>query len=85
MRLAVNLSTSKDAQCDGNRPAQEVSALPPFPPLMENGATVDIDPASPVDLTAGETTPITITVTAEDGATTSEYMVNVYRQRDGVV
>ena len=46
------------------------------------GATVDIDPASPVDLTAGMTTTITITVTAEDGATTSEYMVNVYRQRE---
>ena len=47
-----------------------------------NGATVDIDPASPVDLTAGMTTTITITVTAEDGATTSEYIVNVYRQRE---
>ena len=47
----------------------------------DNGATVDISPASPVDLTAGEKTLITITVTAEDGTTTSEYTVNVYRQR----
>ena len=47
----------------------------------ENGATIDISPASPVDLTAGEKTLITITVTAEDGTTTSEYTVNVYRQR----
>ena len=46
-----------------------------------NGATFAIDPESPVDLTAGMTTTITITVTAEDGATTSEYMVDVYRQR----
>ena len=52
-----------------------------IPTAMENGATVDIDPASPVDLTVGMTTTITITVTAEDGATTSEYIVNVYRQR----
>ena len=51
------------------------------PTATEFGATVDIDPASPVDLTVGETTTITITVTAEDGATTSEYIVNVYRQR----
>ena len=48
----------------------------------DNGATVEIDPVSPVALTAGMTTTITITVTAEDGATTSEYMVNVYRQRE---
>ena len=44
------------------------------------GATVDIMPASPVNLAAGETTTITITVTAEDRVTTDTYTVNVYRQ-----
>ena len=47
----------------------------------DRGATVDIAPASPVDLTAGMTTTITITVTAEDGVLTDEYTVNVYRNR----
>ena len=45
------------------------------------GATVDIMPASPVNLAAGETTTITITVTAEDRVTTDTYTVNVYRKR----
>ena len=65
-----------------HRTPQEVSPLPPLATAEDNGATVDIDPASPVELTGGATTLITITVTAEDGATTSEYMVNVYRQRE---
>ena len=52
------------------------------PTAADNGATVDIDPASPVALTAGAKTLITITVTAEDGTTTSEYMVYVYRLRE---
>ena len=51
------------------------------PTRAARGATVDIDPDSPVDLTAGEKTSITITVTAEDGTTTDEHMVYVYRKR----
>ena len=47
----------------------------------DKGATIDISPASPVDLAAGRKTMITITVTAEDGVTTDEYMVYVYRNR----
>ena len=44
-----------------------------------NGATVDISPASPVNLTAGMENEITITVTAEDRMTTAEYKIIVYR------
>ena len=48
-----------------------------------NGATVVISPdgGANVDLTAGMKTRITITVTAEDRATTDAYMVDVYRER----
>ena len=52
-----------------------------MPHVRIKGATVEISPASPVDLTAGMATTITITVTAEDGVTTDEYTVNVYRKR----
>ena len=47
------------------------------------GATVVISPdgGANVDLTAGMKTRITITVTAEDRATTDAYMVDVYRER----
>lgn len=45
------------------------------------GATAVISPASPVALTAGEETEITVTVTAENRTTTAEYTVIVYRAR----
>ena len=61
------------------------------PTADENGATAEISPddadtseegtGHQVALTAGMKTPITITVTAEDGTTTKTYMVDVYRQR----
>ncbi len=45
-------------------------------------ATVAYDPAQPVDLAIGEN-PVTITVTAEDGTTTKEYVVLVVRDAVG--
>ena len=49
-----------------------------------SGATAEVTPASPVALTAGAETAITVTVTAEDRVTTATYTVVVYRERNAV-
>ena len=54
------------------------------PTGADTGATAAITPASPVDLTAGAETRITVTVTAEDRVTTATYTVIVYRERNAV-
>jgi VCBS repeat-containing protein len=42
-------------------------------------ATVAYAPAQTVSLNPGETKPVSVTVTAEDGVTTKTYTVNVFR------
>ena len=48
----------------------------------DDGASVSFDPGNQVDLSAGRNE-VTITVTAEDGATTREYTVSVNRGETG--
>ena len=69
-----------DVNVPHNISAITVTAIPA---AAINGATSAITPngGSNVALAAGAKTAITITVTAEDGATTDAYTVNVYRQR----